>query len=429
MKSWAILVIGKEGLFDVKKELDDIMQGFHEALRINGIDASLARGARRIDRSEIEKTFSEFGSVQTAKPELIFVIFPKEDTALYNVVKYQGDIVHGIHTVCVVGSKFSKPGRDGYDLQYFANVALKFNLKMGGVNQVLDSSKLGIVGEGRTMIVGIDVTHPSPGSADTAPSVAGVVASINKNLGQWPAVLKIQDGRKEMVTDLGELFQSRLKLWRKHNGNALPENVIVYRDGVSEGQYNTVLDAELPELRKACEGTYPPVDTKRGLPRISIIIVGKRHHTRFYPTTIDESKIDAKSSNSKNGTIVDRGVTEARNWDFFLQAHTALKGTARPAHYIAVHDEIFAKRPVPEPFHNAADVLEDLTHNMCYLFGRATKAVSICPPAYYADLVCERARRYLCRFYDPDSPMAPSVSGASRDVEVHPTLADKMFYI
>jgi hypothetical protein len=34
------------------------------------------------------------------------------------------------------------------------------------------------------MLVGIDVTHPSPGSASTAPSVAGIVASVDGTLAQ-----------------------------------------------------------------------------------------------------------------------------------------------------------------------------------------------------------------------------------------------------
>ena len=114
-----------------------------------------------------------------------------------------------------------------------------------------------------------------------------------------------------------------------------------------------------------------------------------------------------RSSNPQNGTVVDRGVTEARNWDFYLQAHAAIQGTARPAHYYTVIDEIFRDRKVQAPFQNAADALEDLTHNMCYLFGRATKAVSIPPPAYYADFVCERARCYLSRLFDATPGATP----------------------
>jgi eukaryotic translation initiation factor 2C len=112
----------------------------------------------------------------------------------------------GLRTVTVVGSKFSKPGND----QYFANVALKINLKLGGINQILDEPKLGIIAEGKTMVVGLDVTHPSPGSSEAAPSVAGMVASVDQALGQWPADLRSQPSRQEMILALDDMFKSRL---------------------------------------------------------------------------------------------------------------------------------------------------------------------------------------------------------------------------
>lgn len=386
------------------------------------------------NNAENDRTISEaFKKVlgHRRKPRFMLVILSNKDAAIYSRIKYIADTKAGIHTVCVVASKFAEEYGQG---QYFANVALKFNLKGGGTNQSLDMNKLGILSEGKTMVVGIDVTHPSPGSAKDAPSVAGIVATTSEDLGQWPAELSVQRSRKEMVTDLKGLLMGRLKLWQSKN-KTLPDNIIVYRDGVSEGQYETVLDEELPLLRAACEATYSADSTKRGVPKISIIIVGKRHHTRFYPTKEDDAD---RSSNPKNGTVVDRGVTEARNWNFFLQAHAGLQGTARPAHYFVVLDEIFAKRPTP-PGQTAADALEQLTHNMCYLFGRATKAVSICPPAYYADLVCERARNYLRGIFEAETPAgtpAPSlVSDQARmqanqdDVRVHENLKDTMFYI
>jgi hypothetical protein len=104
-------------------------------------------------------------------------------------------------------------------------------------------------------------------------------------------------------------------------------------------------------------------------------------------------------------------------------------------------DEIFSQHKIPRSTSNVADELENLTHNLCYLYGRATKAVSICPPAYYADLVCERARRYLSRLFDPTPSLTPSASVVSgdigqtagmhreEDVTIHPNLANSMFYI
>lgn len=415
------------------------MNVFQAKLREVGIDVNSYTPGLRITvnpaniDADIEAAIKRFVSHPTRPPpSLLFVIMPSSDTSIYyNRVKFVCDVKVGLRNVCVIGQKFAKDRND----QYFANVALKFNLKLGGRNQFLDSSKLGIIPEGKTMVVGIDVTHPSPGSSKSAPSVAGIVASIDQWLAQWPADLQIQTARQEMVSGLDNMLKSRLRLWAKNNKGTYPENILIYRDGVSEGQYDIVLDQELPLLRKACEETYPATDTKKGLPRMSIIIVGKRHNTRFYPTRKEDAD---RSSNPQNGTVVDRGVTEARNWDFFLQAHAAIQGTARPAHYYTVLDEIFRGAKINAPFHNAADVLEDLTHNMCYLFGRATKAVSICPAAYYADLVCERARCYLSGLFDATPGATPAGSvvegggpGAPDpdDVRIHENVRDTMFYI
>ncbi|RYC61800.1 hypothetical protein CHU98_g4419 [Xylaria longipes] len=382
--------------------------------------------------SQIDHWIHRF-AINPNRPKLILVVIPEaEMTVAYNRVKHVCDVTEGILNVCVLDSKFFKANP-----QYLANVALKFNLKLGGRNHALDPSKQGFIAQKKTIVVGIDVTHPAPGSSSKAPSVAGVVASIDEWLGQWPADIRIQPARQEMVADLDVMLKSRLLLWKERN-KVLPENILVYRDGVSEGQYNIVVDQELPLLRTACQGVYPASDTKAGKPRITIIIVGKNHNTRFYPTKMDDAD---RGGNPKNGTIVDRGVTEARNWDFFLQAHTAIQGTAKPAHYYVVYDQIFRDLKVPAQFPTAADALEDLTHNMCYLFGRATKAVSVCPPAYYADLVCTRARCYLHRLFDPSPTLTPDTSSVGTSaagqssqmpdaslVTIHPNVKNTMFY-
>lgn len=42
------------------------------------------------------------------------------------------------------------------------------------------------------MMVGIDVTHRSPGSKDGTPSIAAVVASVDDSFVQFPASLRMQ---------------------------------------------------------------------------------------------------------------------------------------------------------------------------------------------------------------------------------------------
>lgn len=222
-----------------------------------------------------------------------------------------------------------------------ANISLKVNLKLGGTNQCLNSADLGFLRHGRTMVVGIDVTHPSRGSPRGTPSIAGIVASIDSQFTQWPGNICCQASRKEMISDLDFLMEERLRLWVSQNQNHTLEHIMVYRDGrnmssksrlilltealflgVSENQYETVLQEEIPAIRKGCEKVLPATLQ----PKITCIVAVKRHHTRFYPT--DVRGADRRHNNNiKNGTVVDRGITIPKKWDFFMAPHVALHGT------------------------------------------------------------------------------------------------------
>ena len=179
-------------------------------------------------------------------------------------------------------------------------VMQKINLKRGGINHVLKENDYGPVFRRKTMVVGIDVVHPSPGE-DSAPSVAAVVASRDQELSQWPADLRINTSRQEMVVMLREMLTTRLEHYQEIN-KLLPENILIYRDGVGEGQYKIVLEEELPRLRDACRSLYGKDYVEGTNPRISLIVVGKRHHTRFYRTNAQGVILSKSSSNPPYGT-------------------------------------------------------------------------------------------------------------------------------
>lgn len=62
-----------------------------------------------------------------------------------------------------------------------------------------------------------------------------------------------------------------------------------------------------------------------------------------------------------------------------------IQDTARPTHYYVIHDEIGF----------GADEIQGVTNALSYTFARATQAVSLVSPAYYADVACKRGRCYL----------------------------------
>ncbi|KAI0395207.1 ribonuclease H-like domain-containing protein [Xylariaceae sp. FL0594] len=362
----------------------------------------------------------------------LFIILSDRNTQLYASIKSYADRMVGIHTVCVINPKFRSASPS-----YFANLALKVNLKVGGDNHTIAAGTfdhLHLLRQGNTMVVGIDVTHPSSTSDSAAPSVAGMVATVDSGLGQWPGILRAQSAREEMVTDLQMMLESRLHLWKAKN-KTYPKNILVYRDGVSDGQYAKVVLVELTRLKAACQKLYPQDGLQ--MPRMTLVVVGKRHNTRFYPVE-GKGKQD-KNGNTVPGLVVDQTVTEYGHWDFYLQSHAAIQGTARPAHYIVLHDEIFRQSNWPKM--SATEMLQLTTHGLCHMFGRATKGVSYCTPAYYADILCERGRKYLANVFRDDAeinnasnanqtgPSQAQVRNYQAELTIHENIRDSMFYL
>ena len=52
--------------------------------------------------------------------------------------------------------------------------------------------------------------------------------------------------------------------------------------------------------------------------KITIVVVGKGHHVRFFPKTEREGD---RSGNCPAGTVVDQHITHPTEFDFYLQSH------------------------------------------------------------------------------------------------------------
>jgi eukaryotic translation initiation factor 2C len=286
---------------------------------------------------------------------------------LYAEIKRVSDTVIGIATQCIQAKHMFAAKR-----QYCANVCLKMNVKLGGMNSYLSSVQLPFVSAAPTIIFGADVTHPAPSSGSNQ-SIAALVGSMDAQCSRYSAAIRVQKGRHEIIQDLTSMVVELLKTFYQTCG-AKPERVLFFRDGISEGQFGEVLSAEIEAIKKGCmtlESDYQP--------SITYAVVQKRHHARFFPIKKEDSD---KSGNVLPGTIVETGITHPSEFDFYLCSHPGLQGTSKPTHYHILHDE--------NRF--TADSLQELIYRMCYLYCRATRSVSVCPPAYYAHLVAARAR-------------------------------------
>lgn len=117
--------------------------------------------------------------------------------------------------------------------------------------------------------------------------------------------------------------------------------------------------------------------------QITYIIVGKRHHTRFFP--MNQNDAAGKAGNVKPGLLVEKGVCHYYAFDFFLCSHFGLQGTSRPAHYYILYDDSNYR---PEE-------LQLFSYYLCHVYARCLRSVSIPAPVYYAHLCAFRARYHL----------------------------------
>ncbi|XP_075489913.1 protein argonaute MEL1 [Primulina tabacum] len=362
--------------------------------------------------------------------QLLIVILP-DISGSYGKIKRICETELGIVTQCCHPKKASRISG-----QYLENVSLKINVKVGGRNTVLEqalSRGIPFLTERPTIIFGADVTHP-PSGEDSSPSIAAVVASMD-----WPEVTKYrglvsaQSHREEIIQDLytvkqdpkkgtvhGGMIRELMIAFYKSTGQK-PHRIIFYRDGVSEGQFNQVLLEEMDAIRKACVSIE-----ERYLPRVTFVVVQKRHHTRLFAENHSDRSTTDKSGNILPGTVVDTHICHPHEFDFYLCSHAGIQGTSRPTHYHVLYDEN----------NFTADGLQLLTNNLCYTYARCTRSVSIVPPAYYAHLAAFRARYYIEGTDTSDSGSTSGGVGATRErniqVRALPLIKDNvkdvMFY-
>ncbi|KAJ7964784.1 Argonaute family protein [Quillaja saponaria] len=344
--------------------------------------------------ARVEKMFEQLQAKLKDAPDFILCVLPeRKNSDIYGPWKKKCLIDFGIVTQCISPSKIND--------QYLTNVLLKINSKLGGINSLLaieHSNNVPLIKDTPTMILGMDVSHGSPGRSDI-PSIAAVVGSRRWPLiSRYRASVRTQSPKVEMIdalykpkadgTDDGIIQELLVDFYQTSNGRK-PTQIIVFRDGVSESQFNQVLNIELDQIIKA----YQHLGEK-DIPKLTVIVAQKNHHTKLFQASGPE--------NVPPGTVVDTKIVHPRNFDFYLCAHAGMIGTSRPAHYHVLVDEIGF----------SADDLQNLIHSLSYVYQRSTTATSIVAPICYAHLAAAQMAQFMKFDDSSDASSVTSVGNA-----------------
>ncbi|XWS74255.1 hypothetical protein CRYUN_Cryun02cG0199900 [Craigia yunnanensis] len=325
----------------------------------------------------VEKMFEEIQSKLPGAPQFLLCLLPdRKNSDLYGPWKRKNLAEFGIINQCMAPTRVND--------QYLTNLLLKINAKLGGLNSMLaieQTPSIPVVSKVPTIILGMDVSHGSPGQSDV-PSIAAVVSSR-----QWPLIsryrasVRTQSPKVEMIDSLLKrvsdkeddgIMREVLLDFYTSSGKRKPDQIIIFRDGVSESQFNQVLNIELDQIIEACKFLDEAWN-----PKFVVIVAQKNHHTKFFQ--------QGSPDNVPPGTVIDNKICHPKNNDFYLCAHAGMIGTTRPTHYHVLLDQIGF----------STDDLQELVHSLSYVYQKSTTAISVVAPICYAHLAASQLGTFM----------------------------------
>ncbi|XP_048369812.1 piwi-like protein 1 [Sphaerodactylus townsendi] len=251
---------------------------------------------------------------------------------------------------CVLARTLSKPQTV---MAIATKIALQMNCKMGGELWSVEIPLKNL------MIVGIDCYHDTTSGRR---SIAGFVASLNQGISRWYSRCFVQDRGQELVDGLKVCLQAALRTWYTYN-NCMPSRIIVYRDGVGDGQLKTLVNYEVPQFLECLKTVGQDYS-----PKLTVIVVKKRVNTRFF------AKVGGRHQNPPPGTVIDLEVTRPEWYDFFIVSQSVRAGTVSPTHYNVIYDNSALK-----PEH-----MQRLTYKLCHMYYNWPGVIRVPAPCQYA---------------------------------------------
>uniref|UniRef100_A0A8B9RFJ1 Piwi-like protein 2 n=1 Tax=Astyanax mexicanus TaxID=7994 RepID=A0A8B9RFJ1_ASTMX len=234
-------------------------------------------------------------------------------------------------------------------------ILLQMNCKLGGELWTVS------VPLKHLMVIGVDVHHDV---SKKKRSVMGFVASLNRFFYLNPVSWLCFNNTWKI-----NAFYCTFPVMN----HSFPEKIVIYRDGVSDGQLKTVEQYEIPQILK-CFETFPNYE-----PKLTFIVVQKRISTTLY------SYGGERFGTPPPGTVLDHTVTN-KDWvDFFLMAHSIRQGCGLPTHYISVYNTA----------NLTPDHLQRLTFKMCHLYWNWPGTIRVPAPCKYAHKLAFLSGQYL----------------------------------
>jgi len=265
---------------------------------------------------------------------MVVVVIPNNKSDAYAMVKKTCLLNKPTPSQVVTGTVLKKWVPKGIQ-SVATKIAIQMACKLGGEPWTVPIPVKGL------MVIGYDTWHDA---SQKGRSVGAVVATINPSLSRFVSYVTFHTQNEECIAKIGACVAKALKEYQKNNGS-LPERVVVYRDGVGDGQIAQTKNMEVGKIREA----FKQVGCD---PKFTYVIVTKRVNTRFY-------KMDGNNAvNPPSGSIFDDVVTLPERYDFYLVSQSVRQGTVNPTSYNIIEDTSLWP----------ANIIQLLTYKLTHLY-------------------------------------------------------------
>lgn len=248
--------------------------------------------------------------------ELNLIVMPRQNKERYDMIKRYSTCDRGIPTQVVTSKLMMDPKKARGAA---TKIALQVAAKIGGEPWRIHLPLK------ETMVCGYDTYHDT---TNRGRSYGAFVASTNAAFSTWFSKINRHERLEELSTNLSEDLADAITNYKAKNGS-VPSKIILFRDGVGDGDIPHVFKVEVKQARKAIKkvaGTDCAI-------QLTFIIVNKRVGARFY------RKFNNQITNPLPGTVVDNTVTREGRYDFYLISQSTRQGTVSPTYYNILFDE------------------------------------------------------------------------------------------
>nr|CAD7585878.1 unnamed protein product [Timema genevievae] len=292
----------------------------------------------------------------TPSTQIVVIICPSARTDRYSAIKKLCCVEKPIASQVINARTIMKQDKIRSITQ---KICLQMNCKLGGsLWRVQIPFK-------NVMVCGVDSYHDTESKGK---SWAGFVASLDGDMTKWYSRVAVQLPSQELLDTLLAMLINAIHRYKEEN-HQFPDKIIFYRDGVGDGQLNTTLKHEIPQIEncfsKICQGYAP---------KLTFVVCQKRINTRIF-ADLGGSRGGGGLDNPPPGSIMDHTITRRQWYDFFLVSQHVRQGTVTPTHYVVVYDSANMK----------PDHVQRFTYKMCHMYYNWPGTIRVPAPCQLAN--------------------------------------------